>query len=154
MEHCNISQRGYSKLSFRTWVTINHHNYIRFLRIALIPFIHSHHGSGCYWLWMDLASAHYTNNTLTYLQQQGFILKLYPQGCKPTMRCLASASSTFLAYAQKGFLRWRMEGNFNPGSRESSRPSKFPFQQSFSTQSRCTWQFPLEMTIGQSMVRH
>ena len=54
------------------------HNYIRFLRITVIPFIRQHHGSGCYWLWIDLVSSHYTNNTLTFLQQQGFIPKLHP----------------------------------------------------------------------------
>ena len=57
---------------------VNRHKYIRFLRIAIIPFIRQHHGSGCYWLWMDLASAHYTNNTLSFLQQQGLIPKLSP----------------------------------------------------------------------------
>ncbi len=84
--------------------TVNHYNYIRFLRIDVIPFIHWHHGSRCYWLWMDLASAHYTTNTLTFLQQQGFIPKLSPQGCRTTMHCLAPAGRRFLAYAKKGFL--------------------------------------------------
>ena len=82
---------------------VNRHHYIRFLRITIIPFICQYHCSGCYWLWMDLASAHYTNNTLTFLQQQGFFPKLYPQGCKPTMRCLAPAGRD-LAHAQKSFL--------------------------------------------------
>ena len=93
---------------------VNRHNYIRFLRIAVIPFIRWHHGSGFYWLWMDLASAYYTNNTLTFLQQQGIIPKLYPQECKP-MHCLASAGRRFLAYTQKGFLR-SMGGDVNPGT--------------------------------------
>ena len=95
---------------------VNHHNYITVLRIAVIPFIRRHQGSGCYLLWMDLESARYTNNTLTFLQQQGFIPKLYPQGCKPTMCCLAPAGRRFLAYAQKGYLWWKMGGNFNPGT--------------------------------------
>ena len=94
---------------------VNHHNYITVLRIAVIPFIRRHQGSGCYLLWMDLESARYTNNTLTFLQQQGFIPKLYPQGCKPTMDCLAPADR-ILTHAQKGFLRWRMGGNFNPST--------------------------------------
>ena len=55
--------------------TVNHHNYIRFLRIAVIPFIRRHYGSGCYWLLMNLASAHCTNNMLIFFQQQGFIPK-------------------------------------------------------------------------------
>ena len=37
---------------------------------------------------------------------------LYPQGCKSTMRFLAPASKIF----QKGFLRWMMDGDFNPGT--------------------------------------
>ena len=82
--------------------TVNRHKYIRFLCIAIIPFIRQHHGSGFYWLWMDLASAHYTNNMLTFLQQQGFIPKLHPQGCKPTMRCLTPAGRRSLACIQKG----------------------------------------------------
>ena len=82
---------------------VNRHHYIRFLRITIIPFICQYHCSGCYWLWMDLASTHYTNNTLTFLQQQGFFPKLHPQRCKPTMRCFAPAG-TNLARAQKGFL--------------------------------------------------
>jgi len=65
---------------------------------------------------MDLASAHYTNNTLTFLQQQGFMPKLHAQRCKPTMHCLDPAGRTFLAYARKGSLGWRMGGDFNPGS--------------------------------------
>lgn len=58
--------------------TVNRHNYIRFLRIAVIPFIPQHHGSGCYWLWIDPVSTYYTNNTLTFLQQQGVIPKIHP----------------------------------------------------------------------------
>ena len=133
---------------------VNRHKYIIFLRIAIIPFIRQHHGSGCHWLWMDLASAHYANNMLTFLQQQGFIPKLHPQGCKPTMRCLALASR-ILAHAQKGFSRWRMEGVFNPGTKAENQegpansPSDDPFQQS-----RCNWQFALEMATGWSTVGH
>ncbi len=155
MEHCTIFQSSVSRLSFRRWVTVNHHNYIRFLRIALIPFIRSHHGSGSYWVWMDLASAHYTNNTLAYLQQRGFIPKLYPQGCKPTMRCLAPAGKRFLASAQKDFLWWRMEGNFAPGTDAENQEgpanshSNSPLQQS-----KYTWQCALEMAIRRSMVKH
>ena len=72
MEHCAISQHGISKLSFlEAGYAVNCHNYIRFLRIAVIPFIHQHHGKGCYWLWMNLASSHYANDTLIFLWQQG-----------------------------------------------------------------------------------
>ena len=99
---------------------VNCYKYIRFLGIAIIPFIHQYYGSGCYWLWMNLASAHYTNNTLTFFQQQGFIPKLHPQGCKPTMCCLAPAGR-ILAHALKAFLRWRMGGNFNPCTRAENQ---------------------------------
>ena len=77
---------------------VNHQKYIRFLRIAIIPFIHQHHGSGCYWLWMDLASAHYTNNTLALLQQQNicFVIK--------DANRLALISGRFLGPAQKDCL--------------------------------------------------
>ena len=61
---------------------------IRFFRIAITPFIHQHHGNGCYWLWMDLESAHYTNDTLTFLWQQGtcFILKDAHSPCLASVR--------------------------------------------------------------------
>ena len=62
---------------------------------------------------MDLASAHYTNNMLTFLQQQGFIPKLYPQGCKPTIRCLLLAGR-ILAHA-KAFYNGGWEVTSIPG---------------------------------------
>ena len=68
IEHCAISQRGISKLSFlEKGYAINLYNYIRFLRIVIIPFIYQHYGNGHYWLWIDLESAHYANKTLTVL---------------------------------------------------------------------------------------
>ncbi len=99
---------------------VNRHHYIRFLRITIIPFICQYHCSGYYWLWMVLASAHYTNNTLTFLLQQGFFSKLHPQGCKPTMCCFAPAGRN-LARAQTGFLWWRLGGNFNPGTKAENQ---------------------------------
>ncbi len=64
---------------------VNDH-YIRFLCIADIPFVRRHYGSGCYWLWMDLANAYYTNNMLTILQQQGFIPKDANPQCVALLR--------------------------------------------------------------------
>ncbi len=87
---------------------------MRFLCITIIPLIPQHHGNGHYWLWMDLASAHYTNDTLTFLQQQGICF--VPQGCKFTMRRLAPAGGGFLARTQKGYVRRMMEGNSIPGT--------------------------------------
>ena len=89
MEHCAISLCGISKLSFlEVGYTVNHYNYVRFLRIAIIPFIHQYHGNGHYLLWIDLESAHYANNTLTVLWQQGtcFALKDANPSCVALLR--------------------------------------------------------------------
>ena len=79
VEYCAISQSGISKLSFlETGYTVNHYNYIRFICIAIIPLICQHLGNGYYWLWMDLESAHYANDTpQAFLRQQStcFVLK-------------------------------------------------------------------------------
>ncbi len=78
--HC--AQSGISKLSFlEVGYAVNRHNFIRFLCIAVIPFIHHHHGYGCYWLWMDLASAHCPKNMLELLQQ--FSICLVPKDANP-----------------------------------------------------------------------
>ncbi len=82
--------------------TVNRHNYIRFLRIAVIPFIRRHHGSGCYWLWMDLASAHYTNNTLTFLQQQGFI----PKNANPCVALLRPVEDFWPTFKKAFYDGW------------------------------------------------
>ena len=76
---------------------------------------------------MDLASAHYTNNTVIFLQQQGFIPKLHPQGCKPIYPLALLQTVEFWAHAQKGFLQWRMGGNFNPGIKAENQegPANF-----------------------------
>ena len=54
---------------------------IRFLWIAVIPFIHPHHGYEGYWLWMDLASAHYAKDILVFLQQQS--IHFIPKDANP-----------------------------------------------------------------------
>ena len=87
-EHCTISQCGISKLSFlEKGYAFYHHNHIRFF---CIPFIHQHYGNGLYWLWMDLESAHYANDTLTFLWQQDtcFILKDAHSPCVASLRPL------------------------------------------------------------------
>ncbi len=100
MEHCAISQYGVSKLSFlEVGYEVNHHNDIRFLPIAIIPFIHQHRGNGCYWLWMDLASAHYPNNTLTFIQQQGICI--IPEDTNPP--CIASLRPVEDFWLKKAF---------------------------------------------------
>ena len=88
MEHCAISQYAILKLSFlEVDFAVNHH-YIRFLRIAIIPFIRQYQGNGHYCLWIDLESAHYANNTLTVLWQQGtcFALKDANPSCVALLR--------------------------------------------------------------------
>ena len=90
IEYCAISQHDVSKLSFlEVGYAVNRHNYIRFLRIAIIPFIRQHHGNGRYWLWMHLESAHYTNDTLTSPLATKHLLR--PQRCKCTIHRLALA---------------------------------------------------------------
>ena len=100
MVHCAISQSGISKLSFlEAGYAVNCHNFIRFLCIAVIPFIHQHHIVGRCWLWMDMASAHFANDMLAVLQQQSicFIPKDADSQCR-----LAPAGGRFLGLAQKG----------------------------------------------------
>ena len=115
VEHCAIFRCGISNLSFlEAGYAVNYHNYLRFLSIAIIPLIRHHSGNGCYWLWMDLDSAHYANDTLTFLRQQGtsFIL----MDANSPLRRFAPADGRFLNRAQKGYLQQRMGGHFNPGT--------------------------------------
>ena len=56
---------------------------------------------------------------------------LPPQGCKSTMRCLNPAGRRF--QAQKGILRWRMVGDFNPSTKvekQEKGPANYSFQYS------------------------
>ena len=152
MEHCAISQCGISKLSFsEAGYAVNHYNYIRFLRIAIIPFIRQHHGNGHYWLWIDLESAHYANNTLTVLWQQGtcFALKDANSPCVASLRPVED----FWPLLKKAIYNEGWEAQSQHWSGESRRRvGKFPFLQSFaySMRSRSNWQFVLKMAIGQS----
>ena len=89
MEHGAISQCRISKLSFlEAGYAVNHHNYVRFLSTTIIPLIRQHHGNGHYWLWIVLESAHYANDTLAFLRQQGtcFILKDANSPCVASLR--------------------------------------------------------------------
>ena len=150
MEHC---QHGISKLFFsEAGYAVNHHNYIRFLCIAIIPLIRQHHSNGHYWLWMD----HCANNTLTFLRQQSicFILKDANSHCVTLLRPVKDfwSGSKRLTTTKDGrplqSRHWRGESK--------RRPGKFPFQRSltFSTWLKSNWQFVLKMAIGQSIVRH
>ena len=89
MGYCPISQYGISKLSFlEAGYTVNHHNYIRFLCTAVIPFICQHHGNSRYYLMMDLASAYYVNEALAFFRQPSicFVSKGANQPCVALLR--------------------------------------------------------------------
>ena len=106
MEHCAISQCVVSKLSFRRRVT-------QFIATSTSDFSASQQ-------WVLLAMDGPSKCPLhqqhaAFLQQQGFIPKFNPQGCKPTMHYFAPAGR-ILAHAQKSFLQWRMGSDFNPHS--------------------------------------
>ena len=65
--HAAISQKGISELSFvEGGYAINRHRYIEILGATVIPFIRENHSNGNYFLWMDLASAHFANETLEF----------------------------------------------------------------------------------------
>ena len=69
--HCAISPRGISELSFvESGYAVNRHVYINMLRKTVVPFIRQHHANQRYWFWMDLASAHFANDTLALLRQE------------------------------------------------------------------------------------
>ena len=80
--HVAISQKGMSELSFvEGGYAINRNNYIEILRRTVIPFIRANHRNGDYWLWMDLASAHYANDTLNFLREEG--IRFVPRDANP-----------------------------------------------------------------------
>ena len=96
MVHCAISQSGISKLSFlEAGYAGNRHNFIRYLCMAVIPFIRLHHGYWRYWLWMDLASAHYANNMPVLLQQQSICF--VPKDANPRVASLWSVEDCWAA---------------------------------------------------------
>ena len=85
--HCAISPKGVSELSFvEGGYAINRHAYIQILRSTVVPFIRRHHSNGRYYFWMDLASAHYANDTLAFLRQEG--IRFVPKHANPP--CVAS----------------------------------------------------------------
>ena len=80
--HCAISPKGVSDLTFvEGGYAINRHDYIRILRQTVVPFIQENHGDGRYWFWMDLASAHYANDTLDFLREEN--IRFIPKDANP-----------------------------------------------------------------------
>jgi hypothetical protein len=59
---------------------INSAAYIRILPRTVVPFIRANQGNQ-YWFWMDLASAHYANATLAFLQQEK--IRFVPKDANP-----------------------------------------------------------------------
>ena len=67
-----ISERGMSKTFFRKSgsVAINSSIYINeCLQARFLPFIHKHHGDFNYLFWPDLAGAHYSKESVTWMNQ-------------------------------------------------------------------------------------
>ena len=57
-----ISPEGVSKpFMTKSGMAINKQQYLRFLRMRLVPFINKHHKNGDYLFWPDLASSHYAD---------------------------------------------------------------------------------------------
>jgi hypothetical protein len=73
-----ISERGFSKPFFRnsTSVAVNRTIYIEeCLTKRLLPFIHKHHPDFQYIFCPDLASAHYANDTVEWMNQNVYFVR-------------------------------------------------------------------------------
>ena len=68
---CHLYEGGYA---------VNSAVYVGILRRTVVPFIRANHGNR-YWFWMDLASAHYANATLAFLQQEK--IRFVPKDANP-----------------------------------------------------------------------
>lgn len=63
-----ISPEGVSKpFMFKSGMAINKQQYLKFLRMRLVPFINEHHKNGEYLFWPDLASSHYAQDVIDFL---------------------------------------------------------------------------------------
>ena len=65
---------------------VNCHVYINILRQTVVPFIRQHHANQRFWFWMDLANAHFANDTLAFLRREG--IWFVPKDANPP--CVAS----------------------------------------------------------------
>jgi hypothetical protein len=66
-----ISERGISAPIIRkSGLAVNQTVYLEFLKSGVIPFINQHHSDGNYKFWPDLASSHYANTVVSYLNDQ------------------------------------------------------------------------------------
>lgn len=66
-----ISPKGVSKpLMLKSGLAINKTRYMKALRTRLLPFINEHHKNGDYLFWPDLASSHYANEVIDFLDRE------------------------------------------------------------------------------------
>ena len=66
-----ISPKGVSKpLMMKSGLAVNKKKYLKALRTRLLPFINAHHKNGDYLFWPDLASSHYANDVVDFLDRE------------------------------------------------------------------------------------
>ena len=66
-----ISEKGISAPIIRkSGLAVNQTVYLEFIQRGVIPFIKKHHSDGKYKFWPDLASSHYANSVVNYLNDQ------------------------------------------------------------------------------------
>ena len=66
-----ISERGISPPIFqKSGLAVNQTIYLKFIKRGVIPFINKHHSDGNYKFWPDLASSHYANSVVNYMNAQ------------------------------------------------------------------------------------
>ena len=74
-----ISPKGVSKpIMTKSGMAVNKTRYLRALRKRLVPFINEHHQNGDYLFWPDLASSHYVNDVIDFLEAENinYVLKV------------------------------------------------------------------------------
>jgi transposase len=77
-----ISERGISAPIIRkSGLAVNQKVYLDFIKRGVIPFIKKHHSDGNYKFWPDLASSHYANSVVSYLNDQN--IKFVPKHENP-----------------------------------------------------------------------
>ena len=132
---------------------VNRHNYIRFLCIPAIPVIRvicQYHSNGHYWLWMYLASAHYANDTLTFLRQQSICF--VPKNANPP--CVASLRSVEDFWLKKAFYNGGWEATSIPAQKQKIKKNALQIPLLTILFNTVKEQLALEICIGWSTVRH
>ena len=91
-----ISERGFSKVLIRPSKSeaIDSETYINeCLSKRLLPFLHKHHGDFNYIFWPDLASAHYSNETVAWMNENIYFV---PKSINPTKSAPSSPNRKLL----------------------------------------------------------